>query len=87
MSDPTECLCAGIKAIEGSDAKADFEQLITPYAANGANKGETFLDLDVPLELEEDREKDFEYLIGKYQRLLKKYEIQKDGECFHKEPW
>lgn len=87
MSDPTECLCAGIKAIEGSDAKADFEQLITPYAANGANKGETFLALDVPLELEEDREKDFEYLIGKYQRLLKKYEIQKDGECFHKEPW
>lgn len=87
MSDPTECLCAGIKAIEGSDAKADFEQLITPYAASGANKGETFLDLDVPLELEEDREKDFEYLIGKYQRLLKKYEIQKDGECFHKEPW
>ena len=87
MSDPTECLCAGIKAIEGSDAKADFEQLITPYAANGANKGETFLDLDVPLELEEDREKDFEHLISKYQKLLTKYKVQTDGKCFHKESW
>lgn len=85
--DPTKCLCTGIKAIEVNDAEQNFEQLITPYAADGANEGETFFDLETPLELEEDREKDFEYLIGKYQSLLKKYEIQKDGKCFHKELW
>lgn len=87
MSDPTECLCAGIKAIEGSDAKADFEQLITPYAANGANKGETFFDLEMSLTPEEDREKDFEHLISKYQKLLTKYKVHTDGKCFHKESW
>lgn len=87
MYDPTEGLCAGIKAIEGNEPTTDFDRLTTPYAADGANKGETFFDLETSLAPEEDREKDFEHLIGKYQKLLKKYEIHTDGRCFHKESW
>ena len=85
--DLTKGLCAGIKAIEGNGQTTDFDQLTTPYVADGANKGETFLDLEMPLAQEEDREKDFEHLIGKYQKLLKKYKIHADGKCFHKESW
>ena len=85
--DLTESLCVGIKAIEGNGQTTDFEQLATPYVADGANKGETFLDLEMPLAPEEDRGKDFEHLIGKYQKLLKKYKIHADGKCFHKESW
>lgn len=87
MYDLTEGLCVGIKAIEGNGQTTDFEQLTTPYVADGANKGETFLDLEMPLAPEEDRGKDFEHLIGKYQKLLKKYKIHADGKCFHKESW
>ena len=85
--DLTKGLCAGIKAIEGNGQTTDFDQLTIPYVADGANKGETFLDLETPLAPEEDREKDFEHLIGKYQKLLKKYKIHADGKCFHKESW
>ena len=56
-------------------------------AADGANKGETFFDLEMPLTPEEDREKDFEHLISKYQKLLTKYNVHTDGKCFHKESW
>lgn len=85
--DLTKGLCAGIKAIEGNGQTTDFDQLTTLYAADGANEGETFFDLETSLAPEEDREKDFEHLIGKYQKLLKKYEIHTDGRCFHKESW
>ena len=87
MYDPTEGLCAGIKAIEGNEPTTDFDRLTTPYAADGANKGETFFDLEISLTPEEDREKDFEHLISKYQKLLTKYNVHTDGKCFHKESW
>lgn len=87
MYDLTEGLCAGIKAIEGKEPTTDFDRLTTPYAADGANKGEIFFNLEMSLTPEEDREKDFEHLISKYQKLLTKYKVHTDGKCFHKESW
>ena len=74
-------------SFEGNEPTTDFDRLTTPYAADGANKGETFFDLEMSLTPEEDREKDFEHLISKYQKLLTKYNVHTDGKCFHKESW
>lgn len=83
-SEPTWCICVGIKALEGDDMKTDFEYLTTPYVADGDDKGEVFSNLEMPLSHEDDYEKTFEYLIGEYVSLLKEYKVQKDGKCFHK---
>ena len=64
--------------------KTDFELLTTPYAADGDNEGEVFSNLETSISPEEDYEKTFEYLIGEYWSLLKEYNVQEDGKCFHK---
>ena len=84
-SEPTWCICVGIKALEGDDMKTDFELLTTPYVADGDDKGEVFSNLEMPLSHEDDYEKTFEYLIGEYGSLLKEYKVQEDGKCFHKQ--
>lgn len=84
-SEPTWCICVGIKALEGDDMKTDFEYLTTPYVADGDDKGEVFSNLEMPLSYEDDYEKTFEYLIGEYGSLLKEYKVQEDGKCFHKQ--
>lgn len=83
-SEPTWCICVGVKALEGDDMKTDFEYLTTPYVADGDDKGEVFSNLEMPLSHEDDYEKTFEYLIGEYVSLLKEYNVLKDGKCFHK---
>ena len=83
-SEPTWCICVGIKALEGDYMKTDFEYLTTPYAADGDNEGEVFSNLETSISPEEDYEKTFEYLIGEYGSLLKEYNVLKDGKCFHK---
>lgn len=83
-SEPTWCICVGIKALEGDDMKTDFEYLTTPYVADGDNEGEVFSNLETSISPEEDYEKTFEYLIGEYGSLLKEYNALKDGKCFHK---
>ena len=83
-SEPTWCICVGIKALEGDDMKTDFEYLTTPYAVDGDNEGEVFSNLETSISPEEDYEKTFEYLIGEYGSLLKEYKVQEDGKCFHK---
>ena len=83
-SEPTWCICVGIKALEGDDMKTDFEYLTTPYAVDGDNEGEVFSNLETSISPEEDYEKTFEYLIGEYGSLLKEYNVLKDGKCFHK---
>lgn len=82
--EPTWGIRVGIKAIEGKEPITDFDRLTTPYAADGANKGETFFDLEMSLSTKDDYEKIFEYLIGEYQSLLKDYKVHRDGKCFHK---
>lgn len=83
-SEPTWCICVGIKALEGDDMKTDFEYLTTPYAVDGDNVGEEFSNLEVSISPEEDYEKAAEYLIGEYRDLLKEYKVRRDGKCFHK---
>ena len=83
-SEPTWCICVGIKALEGDDMKTDFEYLTTPYVVDGDDKGEAFSNLETSISPEENYEKTFEYLIGEYGSLLKEYKVQEDGKCFHK---